>query len=477
MASPDTIAAIATAPGSGGIGIIRVSGPRALPILQKIFNRPIEFAPRRLEYGWALDAAGSPLDEVLAVFMPGPRTFSGEDTAEIHCHGGAAVLEAVLGAVYALGARPAGAGEFTRRAFLNGRLDLSQAEAVAEMIAAPTLPGVHLARNKLAGRLSEKLDRLRRDLDWLRARLYLAIDFPDEAEEEDSAPRLEREFQERAGRLVASLDELLLAYERAGIWRKGALAALAGQVNVGKSSLLNALLGRRRALVSDRPGTTRDFIEESLNLGGLPLRLTDTAGLRLSDDQLETEGMELARDIFNQASVILMLLEAPKAAGILRSRAFTAADLSAEEREILDLYGPAAPPNKIFIVLHKADLAPGFQPPEVLLGCPCLAVSARAGLGLDQLAAALRQFIMRRSGSGAEPDFSDQVAPGQRQALILREMRTELTALQSEYADNIPADLLSVRLDTAAAHLADLTGHSCTEDILDQVFSKFCIGK
>ena len=473
MTGNDTIAAIATAPGSGGIGIIRVSGPAALPILQTIFSRKIEFAPRRLEYGWVLDAAGSPLDEVLAVFMPGPRTFSGEDTAEIHCHGGVAVLEAVLETVFSLGARPASPGEFTRRAFLNGRLDLSQAEAVAEMISAPTLQGVHLARNKLAGRLSAKLDELRRSLDWLRARLYLAIDFPDEAEEEDPERRLDKEFQERVAQLVAALDELLLAYERAGIWRQGALAALAGQVNVGKSSLLNALLGRRRALVSDRPGTTRDFIEESLNLGGLPLRLTDTAGLRSSDDQLETEGMELARDIFERANAVLLLLEAPGIAEIMRKRAVTRRDLAGEEREVLDQYA-----GKTFIILNKADLAPGFEFPDNLLGCPCRPVSAREGLGLDQLGAALRAFILSKNGlPGGEPDFSAQTAPGQRQALILKEMRAELTTLQGEYAESIPADLLSVRLDTAAAHLADLTGHSGTEDILDQVFSNFCVGK
>lgn len=473
MTSNDTIAAIATAPGSGGIGIIRVSGPQALPLLKKIFSRNIEFTPRRLEYGWALDAAGSPLDEVLAVFMPGPRTFSGEDTAEIHCHGGQAVLAAVLGAVFALGARPAGPGEFTRRAFLNGRLDLSQAEAVAEMIAAPTLQGVHLARNKLAGRLSAKLDELRRSLDWLRARLYLAIDFPDEAEEEDPERKLDREFQDRVASLAADLDELLLAFERAGIWRQGALAALAGQVNVGKSSLLNALLGRRRALVSDRPGTTRDFIEESLNLGGLPLRLTDTAGLRLSEDQLETEGMELARDIFERANAVLLLLEAPQVAAILRERDFTDEDLAGEEREVLEQYA-----GKTFIILNKADLAPGFEFPASLLGCPCRAISAREGQGLDLLGAALREFILSLNGApGGEPDFSAQAAPGQRQALILKNIRAELTTLQREYAAHIPADLLSVRLDTAAAHLADLTGHSCTEDILDQVFSQFCIGK
>ena len=307
-APEESIAAIATARGAGGIGIIRVSGGEALRILRASFKSSrggeVNFAPRRLEYGWALDAQGRPLDEALAVYMPGPHSFTGEDSAEIHCHGGLVVLEAALASVCAHGARPAGPGEFTRRACLNGRLDLSRAEAVAEMIAAPTLQGVRLARNKLAGGLSAGLEELRRLLDRLRALLYAALDFPDLSQEERG------DFQPLLNRLRAGLRALAISHDQARVWREGALAVLVGPPNSGKSSLFNALLGRKRALVADLPGTTRDFIEEALNLEGLPLRLADTAGLRDSGDVLENAGMELTRDLMARADIILLVMEA-----------------------------------------------------------------------------------------------------------------------------------------------------------------------
>jgi tRNA modification GTPase len=490
---------------SGGIGIVRLSGTKSLPILQRLFSKKIHrtkdlratfaFTPRKLEHGWIYDAESSPLDEVLAVFMPGPHTFTGEDVAEIHCHGGKAVLQAILASTITAGARLAEPGEFTRRAFLNGRLDLSQAEAVAEMIASPTLQGVYLARNKLEGRLSSILNSLRAELDLLRARLYLCIDFPDEAEEtlaQDTAHNQDgtADFISRLNSVITKINALLLAYERAAVWREGARAALAGRVNVGKSSLLNALLGRKRALVSPRPGTTRDFIEEPLNLGGLPLRLVDTAGLRKNGlgtaiGELEAEGMDFARELFAEADIILLVLEAQQ---FLKAKVIQAASLEAldpESKEIFELYGPGSNNSskvgtgKLFIILNKIDLCPGCVVPEEFLGCPCQAVSAKEGTGLDSLAAALRTFILSPAADpeGNSLDFTTAAVPGLRQTLKLKEVKAELSALKEEFQDNIPADLLSVRLDSAAAYLADVTGASCTEEILDQVFANFCIGK
>jgi tRNA modification GTPase len=288
----------------------------------------------------------------------------------------------------------------------------------------------------------------------------------------------------RLDAVLARIAELILAYERAGIWREGAQAALAGQVNVGKSSLLNALLGRKRALVSAAPGTTRDFIEEPLNLGGVPLRLVDTAGLRTAGapvDALEAEGMDFAQEIFVEAQLILLVLEAGK---FLRGRRIQVGgpeDLDQESAAIFERYGPSSANNKLFIVLNKIDLCPVCVVPEEFLGCPCQAVSARTGSGLDNLAEALRRFIAappssRENGERAL-DFSSAAVPGLRQTLKLKEVKAELSALKNEFQEHIPADLLSVRLDSAAAHLADVIGASCSEEILDQVFANFCVGK
>ncbi len=468
----DTIAAVATARGVGGIGVIRISGGKAADILRAMFRRGgrelADFAPRRMEHGWILDAGGQDLDEVLAVYMPGPHTFSGEDVAEIHCHGGRAVLDAALLSVLSRGARLAEAGEFTRRAYLNGRLDLSQSEAVAEMIAAPTLQGVYLARNKLAGKLGQTLEQLRQKLDWLRARLYLALDFPDDADEEDSGANAE--FRGMLDDIRATLSELAASYDRARLWREGALVVLAGQVNVGKSSLLNAFLGRRRALVSDTPGTTRDFIEESINLAGLPVRLVDTAGLRDATDSIESEGIEMARELFEMADLILLVLDASTVGADVGSPLPT---LLPEDAALLKNYA-GSEQNGVFIVLNKSDLSQRNAWPDAIYGCPCLAVSAKTGDGLEELNRRLHAALLSRAGN---LDFEQSAPPTLRQKLQLEQVLKELDELVSEYSHGIPAELLSARLDSAAGFLAGVIGVSSTEEVLDQVFSKFCIGK
>ncbi|MDR2161971.1 MAG: tRNA modification GTPase, partial [Desulfovibrio sp.] len=287
----DTLAAIATPPGVGGIAVLRISGPAALGVLNQLFapgavppanlpRTPFCPRPRHLYFGHAMDEAGRVLDHVLAVFMPGPHSATGEDVAEVHCHGGQGIAAALLEMCLAAGARLAGPGEFTRRAFLNGRLDLTQAEAVAEIIHAPTREGIRLAQAKLDGALGRKIDSLRSSLDDLRRNLILAVDFPEE----------EGDILNRSG-FAAVLDlaggdirALLQGFERARLWREGALAVLAGRVNVGKSSLFNALLGRPRAIVSPVSGTTRDYLEETVSLDGILVRLADTAGLRQGGD-------------------------------------------------------------------------------------------------------------------------------------------------------------------------------------------------
>ena len=480
--SSDTIAAIATAQGDGGIGIIRLSGPDALKALQAMFTkkawqdsrqavkRKFVFTPRRLEHGWILDRTGRPLDEVMAVYLPGPHSFSGEDITEIHCHGGRTVTVAVLESALEHGARMAEPGEFTRRAFLNGRIDLSQAEAVAEIIAAPTAQGVYLARNKLEGRLGQSLETLRQKLDWFRAGLYLAIDFPDDAAEHST--KIKSEFQQKLAELCAEIEGLITAHDQSRLWREGALAVLAGKVNVGKSSLLNAMLGRKRALVSNQPGTTRDFIEENINIAGVPVRLVDTAGLRQDADALEAEGMQLASALLEQADIILLvqdILEVSRASPLLPGQ-----PSSQEDFALWELFGPASGNNRIIVVLNKMDLQTEIVFPATLYGCPCVTVSAKLGSGLEallkQIGASLKEQI-----SGL--DFGQEVAPSLRQKHKLGEVLAELNELSAEYNGNVPAELISVRLDTAAAYLADVIGVSSPEQVLEQIFSEFCIGK
>ncbi|MDR2051422.1 MAG: tRNA uridine-5-carboxymethylaminomethyl(34) synthesis GTPase MnmE [Deltaproteobacteria bacterium] len=476
-ASSDTIAAVASARGTGGIGIIRLSGPEALKILRAVFRRGggslTEFTPRRLEYGWVLDAFGQALDEVMAVYLPGPHSFSGEDTAEIHCHGGLALVEAVLESVLRRGARPAGPGEFTRRAFLNGRLDLSQAEAVAEIISAPTLQGIHLARNKLEGFLGARLEELRLKLESLRARLCLALDFPEESVSPEEELEEQRAFREALEEIRSCLRGLVQSCEQARLWREGARVVLAGEVNTGKSSLFNALLGRPRALVSDLPGTTRDFIEESLNLRGMPVRLSDTAGLRPAPesedrplpDEVEKAGLELTAELCRQADLILLVLEARP----LPPSRDPPALLSA-----LGIPSVLPLPPAILLARNKADLFPEKNPPEEISGFPCLSVSARTGQGTDKLRSLLYELLSKRAGS---LDFEQAAPPSIRQKIIISGVLEELDALALDYGQGIPAEILSSRLESAAESLAEIIGMSCREEVLDQVFSKFCVGK
>lgn len=311
----DTIAAVATAPGAGAIGVVRLSGPRSRAVLEAVFrpssSRFTGFVPRTLHHGRIVDSHGADLDDALAVFFPGPHSFTGEDSAEIQGHGGAAVLQAVLEAVLTHGARQAERGEFTRRAFLNGRLDLSQAEAVAELVAAPGVEGVRLASAKLHGLLGRRVSELRERLEYLRRRVCLAVDFPDE--EAECLPPAE--FLAVTGEVIDGVRALLAGYRRARCWREGALVVLVGRVNAGKSSLMNALLGRPRAIVTERPGTTRDYLEEETALDGLPVRLVDTAGLRAdSDDPIEREGMRRGRELADAAQAVLLVLDGALAA-------------------------------------------------------------------------------------------------------------------------------------------------------------------
>ncbi|MFI3271545.1 MAG: tRNA uridine-5-carboxymethylaminomethyl(34) synthesis GTPase MnmE [Pseudomonadota bacterium] len=465
----DTITAIATPMGQGGIGIIRVSGPQSLTILQEIFKASSEkfvgFRPWTLHHGTIVDGDEA-LDDVLAVFMPGPKTFTGEDVAEVHCHGGSGVMSAVLETIMARGARLAERGEFTRRAFLNGRMDLTQAEAVAEMIAAPSREGLRLAKAKLEGMLGERVLELRGRLDTARVQLSLAVDFPDE-EVECLAPD---EFLELIRYVKDGIGTLATSYDRTRCWQDGAMVVLAGQVNAGKSSLMNALLGRKRAIVTDQAGTTRDFIEEPLNLNGLAIRLVDTAGLRETGDIVEQEGVRMSRDLVGQADLVVLVVDS---ATVVEHKGLPHA-----EQELIR-HAQEQGNGHVLIACNKADSVENavgdLTMPTAFDGTPCVAVSAKSGYQMDILATAIRQEILSIAGA-TEPE-AGELAPNLRQAEALRRAMSELELLDADIVAGIPYDLCGVRLELACSALADVTGESTPDAILNSIFSSFCIGK
>ena len=461
----DTIAAVATAPGAGGVGIIRLSGPKSHDILRSMF-RPSggtfrDFTPRMLHHGHLLDGQNRDVDDALVVFFKGPHSFTGEDCAEIQGHGGPAVMAALLDSVLSRGARMAERGEFTRRAFLNGRMDLSQAEAVAELIAAPSREGVYLASAKLDGLLGRRVEELRGRLEYLRQRICLAIDFPDK-EGECLPPQ---EFTAITEEVASGIRTLLKGYERARCWREGALVVLAGQVNAGKSSLMNAFLGRQRAIVTEKPGTTRDYLEEQTTLAGLPVRLVDTAGLREhSEDSIELEGMRRGRELADNARCVLVVLDGTRSKD---SSQDPSAVFEAEGRLVKELGA-----ERCLVVWNKADLTPLPDGTTSFHGARLLTVSAREGSGIDELASAVRALCLQDE----TPDEGD-LAPNLRQAHQLRRALEALEELKKAIALSVPPDLCSIHLETACAHLADITGLNSTEDTLNAIFSSFCIGK
>ncbi len=468
MQHSSTVAAIATPLGQGGIGIVRLSGPDSLPILRRLFipsdSAFSEFRPRTLHYGTVTDAGGEALDDVLAVFMPGPRSFTGEDVGEIHCHGGPAVVAAVLEAALACGADVAGPGEFTRRAFLNGRMDLTQAEAVAEMIAAPVRSGVRLAQAKLDGMLGKRIGELRTALEAVRMKLCVAVDFP----EEDIECLSPDEFMADVDAVHAALEELLRNYERARCWREGVLVVLAGRVNAGKSSLLNALLGRARAIVTDIPGTTRDFLEEQVSFDGLPVRLVDTAGLRETGDIVEQEGVRISRDLAGQADLVLLVTDAATA-------------LDHAEQELVAAVGE----HRVLVLRNKADLldsslanaqtAAGAPEADAANAREGVMVSAKLGIGLDAVVREAKARLLH-AVQGGDPQPGD-VVPNLRQSRAIGAALEELTGLRQDISHGLPYDILGVRLEAACAILSEITGETTPEEILNRIFDSFCIGK
>jgi tRNA modification GTPase len=473
----ETIVAVVTPPGRGGVGIVRLSGAAAKAVGERLFrSRNPAFAglkPYRLHHGMLLDASGCPLDDVLAAFMPGPGSYTGEDVVEFNCHGSPAILRAAVGAALALGARTARPGEFTKRAFLAGRLDLSQAQAVAELVAADTRAGAGLALSRLTGLMARRVGEMRAQLVELRTLICLAVDFP-----EDEAECLDSEaFLATLGQVGARIGVLMAAHGRARPFREGEAAVLAGPVNAGKSSLLNALVGRERAIVCETPGTTRDFLEEQLDLDGLPVRLVDTAGLRDTTDPVEREGLARCLRLMDECRVVLLVVDG--------SRDFDPAELAATYglsplepfresgggRGILTL-----DPARVLAVVNKTDLPQAGRDPGAVLaraGFTVVHVSARTGKGLEELCRLLRARLL----AGGEIGPESGPVPNDRELALLGKAREELTRLSEDLKAGVPPDLLSARLETACTHLDSITGEIAPEAVLNAIFDGFCIGK
>lgn len=453
----DTIAAVATAPGEAGIGIVRVSGAAALPILRALF-RPASPAwqpeSHHMAYGTLINRAGEALDEVMALWFQAPRSYTREDVVELHTHGGSVAVRQALTLVLQAGARLAEPGEMTLRAFLNGRLDLAQAEAVLDMVRARTEAGLHAAMEQLGGALSGEIRAARQQLLDVLAHLTATIDFPeDDVPPQDIAPDLRG--------VLALLARLLANADRGILLREGIRVAIVGRPNVGKSSLLNRLLRHERAIVTAIPGTTRDLLEESLNLRGIPLVLTDTAGIRETEDVVEALGVERSRSALAQADLILLVLDATSP--------------PTPDDHALAATLPARP---VLVLENKLDLLPPDAPTlsahaALLPDAPHLALSALAGTGIEALEETMWQMVMGGEATASEAALVTN--PRHKQA-IQQAHEHVAAALQGSLA-GMPADFLTIDLHAAVNALGSVTGESATEDLLDTIFSRFCIGK
>lgn len=456
----DTIAAISTPPGEGGIGIIRISGQKSLEIIRDIFkspgNSPVEISPRKVHYGYVVDPeTDDRIDEVIVTFMKAPRSYTTQDVVEINCHGGPVVLKKVLDLAINGGARIAEPGEFTKRAFLGGRIDLAQAEAVMDMIRARTDESRRVAFSQLKGELSRLINQLREDLIDFLIQLEARIDFC----EDDIAP-LDPGFKlEQVDKIQEEIKRILENFEKGKIYREGIRASIVGPPNVGKSTLMNTLLGEERAIVTHIPGTTRDRIEETINLKGVPLVLIDTAGLRKSDDLVESIGMEKTRESIREADLILFMLDA-------------SVDNEENLSEILDFPDP----QKSLLIMNKIDLGRNY-PRKLIEGYFSADRIAEVSLKDRKNIEELEEKIVNMVFSGKAGSAADVILSNARHRDALRRTALHLGNARISISDNMPDDFITIDLKSALDALGEIVGKVTVDDLLDRIFSNFCIGK
>jgi len=474
----DTIAAIATPPGIGGIGVIRVSGPEAFAFVHPLLRQPegrTDIPPSHLlTYGQIVDPATEEIvDEVLAAFMRAPRTYTREDVVEIQGHGGPLVLQRILRLVLAQGARMANPGEFTLRAFLNGRLDLAQAEAVMDLIDAQTEAGQRLAMQQLRGHISTQLQEARQSILAVVARIEASIDFP---EEEVPTPQPE-ELRSLITIGQRQVDALLAGSEQGRLYRQGLRTAIIGRPNVGKSSLLNALLRSERAIVTPIAGTTRDTVEEVANLRGIPLHLIDTAGITPSDDPVEQMGVQRSRSAAESADVVLLVFDG--------AEPLTGQDRQvSEELKIMGFGGGAdttlqastVRSRPVVVVINKADRERRLEIEKVHCmwpGAPFVVTSTLSGEGLPELEETVANLVLAGKTLHSESALVTSARHQEALRLAAEHLRASLVPLDR----GLPLDFVSIDLRAAYDVLGEITGETASDDLLDKIFSEFCIGK
>ena len=457
--SEDTIAAVATALGEGSIAVIRVSGPEAIARTAPLFRSKTDLrsAPSHtVHYGWIVDPSkDAVLDEVLVTVMRAPRSYTAEDVVEISAHGGIVAVKSVLDLLLRSGIRLAEPGEFTKRAFLNGRIDLAQAEAVIDLIRSKSEKAYQVARRQAEGALSRRIVPLRARLIELLAHVEVNIDYP----EHDVAEVTAAVIQKTCGEALEEVKDLLRKADEGKILREGIVTAIVGRPNAGKSSLLNALAGENRAIVTDIPGTTRDIVEESVLIGGVPIRLLDTAGIRETDDAVERIGVERSRGALNEADLVLLVLN--------RSE-----PLSEEDRGLLqELAG-----RPLIVVLNKSDLPAAIREEEIepyVAKERIVTVSAKEGTGLDRLEQAVAGLFFE---GGVEAGDLTYVSNVRHIDLLNRAARSLEDAIASS-REGIPIDLIQIDIAAAWEALGEIIGDAASESLLDQIFSQFCLGK
>lgn len=447
----ETIAAIATAPGEGGVAIIRISGNNAVSVAEKIFSGSVStYKSHTAHYGQILDTARQRIDDVLLLPMLGKRSYTGEDTVEIYCHGGSLITRRVLEVVLSAGARAARPGEFTFRAFMNGKIDLAQAEAVQELICAKNEHALDAASNQLQGALSQKVSSFQQQLTTIAAILDAWVDFPEEGLEFASIEEVCTMLED----ISMQMQQLIATFHDGKIVHDGISLCLIGCPNAGKSSLMNALLDKDRAIVSDIAGTTRDILEDHMRLNGLNLRLMDTAGIRHSEEVIEQEGIRRSKEAMGKADLILLVLDAQKGIG-------------EEEQWLME----QAPPSKTIVVWNKTDLPynaiPNLQFPHNVL------ISAKEKTGLDLL----RHKIDAVIWENGPPSREEVLVTNVRHKEALIEAIEACQALNNGLKTGISPEFLCIDMRGCLNALGNIIGTNISEDILSAIFSKFCIGK
>mgnify|MGYP002398028685 CR=1 FL=1 len=444
----DTIAALSTPPGEGAIAVVRISGPKALEIGEAIFTGPVKsYSSYTAHYGQIVSGTGEAIDSVLLLPMRGPRSYTGEDTVEISCHGGSLISRKVLSRAIEAGARPAQPGEFSLRAFLNGKLDLAQAEAVQQLIGAKSELALKAAEQQLEGRLSERVASFQKELLRITAIVEAWVDFPEEGLEFAS----QGELLHSLGLLIEEMEKLKKTFHQGRRLSEGISLCLIGAPNVGKSSLMNALLGKERAIVTEIAGTTRDLIEEDLRLGSLHFRLIDTAGIRETEERVEQEGIRRSKEALDKGDLILFLLDASRG-------------LNEEELALIE----KTPKEKTLFVWNKSDLSP---PP--LLHYPAIAISAKENQGLEKLLEAIEERVWQ----GAPPSKEEVLLTSLRHFEALQRAIGALQEASRGLREGRSPEFLTSDLRSALHELGNILGLDVTEEILTSIFSQFCLGK